>query len=154
MSRETYPYNATNYKIWFSLYFLLLFWSYEHFLPKDILHPVSFTGVPLRRSLRPHFISQHAQDNKQKLTREGMGNLYQTPKAIQLKLETSRITFKNAWLPHLSLEYCLISTIFQYWAPLSRKKAWLSPIIFLDFNTPHYNLLIPHSHYLGKNTSH
>ena len=103
MSRETYPYNATNYKIWFSLYFLLLFWSYEHFLPKDILHPVSFTGVPLRSSLRPHFISQHAQDNKQKLTREGMGNLYQTPKAIQLKLETSRITFKNAWLPHFSL---------------------------------------------------
>ena len=46
-----------------------------------------------------HFISQHAQDDKQKLTREGMGNLYQTPKAIQLKLETSRITFKNAWLP-------------------------------------------------------
>ena len=30
-----------------------------------------------------------------------MGNLYQTPKAIQLKLETSRITFKNAWLPLL-----------------------------------------------------
>ena len=46
-----------------------------------------------------HFISQHAQDDKQKLTREGMGNLYQTPKATQLKLETSRITFKNAWLP-------------------------------------------------------
>ena len=30
-----------------------------------------------------------------------MGNLYQIPKAIQLKLETSRITFKNAWLPLL-----------------------------------------------------
>ena len=48
-----------------------------------------------------HFISQHAQDDKQKLTREGMGNLYQTSQAIQLKLETSRITFKNAWLPLL-----------------------------------------------------
>ena len=62
-------------------------------------------GVIHRRSFETFnsaaIISQHAQDDKQKLTREGMGNLYQTPKAIQLKLETSRITFKNASLPLL-----------------------------------------------------
>ena len=34
------------------------------------------------------------------------------------------------------------------------KKPGYPQLFFLDFNTPHYNLLIPHSHYLGKNTSH
>ena len=48
-----------------------------------------------------HFISQHPHDDKQKLTREGIGKLYPLPKTIQLKLEISRITLKNAWLPLL-----------------------------------------------------
>ena len=85
--------DTSNYKIWFSFYFF-----YYHFDRKSIFfqkissnrcHSQGFLwDVHFGR----HFISQHAQDNKQKLTREGMGNLYQTPKAIQLKLETSQIT--------------------------------------------------------------
>ena len=183
-----------------------------------------------------HFISQHPHDDKQKLTREGIGKLYPAPKTIQLKLEISRITLKNAWLPLLwkpssyrthdlfcsglkklsrsffgkakscrfwlflfwggfdskssrtlfsihryflkkdfvfivdlavvtasfiktfdtfqFYEYCLISTFPQYWSAIISKKSLVTPNFLLDFNSPNYNPLIPHSHYLGKNTSH
>ena len=69
--------------------------SPKRYPPCGVIHRRSFETL----TSAALFISQHAQDDKQKLTREGMGNLYQTPKATQLKLETSRITFKNAWLP-------------------------------------------------------
>ena len=46
-----------------------------------------------------HVISQHAHDDKQKLTREGIGKLYPPPKTIQLKLEISRITLKTPGYP-------------------------------------------------------
>ena len=86
MSRETYPYNATNYKIWFSLYFLLLFWSYEHFLPKEILHPVSFTGVPLRRSLRPPFYIPACSRRQAKTYKGGDGKFVSNPKRDSIEV--------------------------------------------------------------------
>ena len=36
----------------------------------------------------------------------------------------------------------------------SLKNAWLPPVFLLDFNSPWYDLLLSHRHYLGKNTSH
>ena len=39
-------------------------------------------------------------------------------------------------------------------AQLSLKNAWLPPVFFLDFNSPWYDLLVSHSHHLGKSTSH
>ena len=47
-----------------------------------------------------------------------------------------------------------IQRFSPYWsAVISEKNAWLPPVFFLDFNSPWYDCLVSHSHYLGKNTS-
>ena len=45
---------------------------------------------------------------------------------------------------------CLFSVFLHIEAQLSLKNAWLPPVFFLDFNSPWYDLLVSHSHYLGK----
>ena len=50
-------------------------------------------------------------------------------------------------------EKCLFSVFLNIEVQLSLKNAWLPPFYFLDFNSPWYDLLVSHSHYLGKNTS-
>ena len=44
----------------------------------------------------------------------------------------------------------LFSVFLHIEAQLSLKNAWLPPVFFLDFNSPWYDLLVSHSHYLGK----
>ena len=45
---------------------------------------------------------------------------------------------------------CLFSVFLHIEVQLSLKNAWLPPVFFLDFNSPWYDLLVSHSHYLGK----
>ena len=46
---------------------------------------------------------------------------------------------------------CLFSVLLPQ---LSLKNAWLPPVFFLYFSSRWYDLLVSHSHYLGKNTFH
>ena len=49
---------------------------------------------------------------------------------------------------------CPFSVFLHIEAQLSLKNACLPPVFFLDFSSPWYDLLVSHSHYLGKNASH
>ena len=48
----------------------------------------------------------------------------------------------------------LFSVFDHIEAQLSLENAWLPPVFYLDFNSPWYDLLVSHSHYLGKNIKH
>ena len=64
--------------------------------PCGVIHRRSFETFTSAAILYPSMLKTTSKNL------QGRGrNLYQTPKAIQLKLETSRITFKNASLPLL-----------------------------------------------------
>ena len=45
---------------------------------------------------------------------------------------------------------CLFSVFLHIKAQLSLKNAWLSPVFFLDFNRPRYDLPVSHSNCLEK----
>ena len=49
---------------------------------------------------------------------------------------------------------CLFSVFLHIEAQLSLKNAWLPLVFFLDINSLLHDLLVSHSRYLGKNTSH
>ena len=80
---------------------LFSWYCFDHlwaFSSKDIL---CICSVIHRRFFEAFTLAAIPHDDKQKLTREGIGKLYLTPKTIQLKLKISRITLKNARLPLL-----------------------------------------------------
>ena len=67
--------------------------------------------------------------------------------AYNLKIWEEKITFLNLLIQSFS-------EINELKAHLSLKNERLPKVFFADFNSPRYNLLVSHSHYLGKNTSH
>ena len=72
---------------------------------------------------------------------------------LQLSLHLCQFTCtlrnlgKKITFYHVSKK-CLFIVFLHIEAQLSLKNAWLPPVFFLD------DLLVSHSHYLGKNTSH
>ena len=67
---------------------------------------------------------------------------------LQLSLHSCQFT--RTTFHHFSKKRPIQRFFFHIEAQLSLKNAWLPPVFFFKFNSPWYDILVSHSHYLGK----